>query len=181
MLTNNQFDLAIIGGGPAGSSAAIAAARLGASVVLLEARNFPRHKVCGEFVSAEALGVLAGLLQDVPAGRALLDASPAIQRTRLFLGTRMIEAPVSPPALSITRYDLDAQLWMAAQAGGVETRSNCEVTAAEGSGPFRLTTSWKLFRKSADHRGRPVVTIHVRPDRSSWPQVDWGEGSFSRT
>jgi len=93
--------------------------------------------------------VLAGLLQDVPAGRALLDASPAIQRTRLFLGTRMIEAPVSPPALSITRYDLDAQLWMAARAGGVETRSNCEVTAAEGSGPFRLTTSCGNFSAKA--------------------------------
>lgn len=141
MLTNNHFDLAIIGGGPAGSSAAIAAARLGASVVLLEARNFPRHKVCGEFVSAEALDVLASLLQNWPTGRTLLDAAPAIDRTRLFLGTRTIEAPVSPPALSITRYDLDAQLWMAAQAAGVETLTNCEVSAAEDSGPFRLTTS----------------------------------------
>jgi len=137
----SQFDLAIIGGGPAGSSAAVVAARLGASVVLLEARGFPRHKVCGEFVSAEALDVLASLLQNLPTGRTLLDAAPDIDRTRLFLGTRMIEAPVSPPALSITRYDLDFQLWMAAQAAGVETRPDCEVTAAEGSGPFRLTTS----------------------------------------
>jgi menaquinone-9 beta-reductase len=136
-----QFDLAIIGGGPAGSSAAIAAARLGASVVLLEARNFPRHKVCGEFVSAEALDVLASLLQSLPTGRTLLDAAPAIDRTRLFLGTRMIETLVSPAALSITRYDLDAQLWMAAQAAGVETRPDCEVSATEASGPFRLTTS----------------------------------------
>lgn len=137
----SQFDLAIIGGGPAGSSAAIAAARLGASVVLLEARNLPRHKVCGEFVSAEALDVLATLLQNLPTGRALLDSAPDIQRTRLFLGTRMIEAAVSPSALSITRYHLDAQLWMAAQAAGVQTRSDCEVAAAEGDGPFRLKTS----------------------------------------
>ncbi len=137
----SQFDLAIIGGGPAGSSAAIAAARLGASVVLLEARNLPRHKVCGEFVSAEALDVLASLLQNLPTGRALLDSAPDIQRTRLFLGTRMIEAAVSPSALSITRYDLDFQLWMAAQAAGVETLANCEVTAADGDGPFRLKTS----------------------------------------
>ena len=150
MLTSApQVDLAIIGAGPAGSSAAIAAARLGASVVLLEARNFPRHKVCGEFVSAEALDVLASLLQTLPTGRALLDSAPDIQRTRLFLGTRMIEAPVSPSALSITRYDLDFQLWMAAQAAGVETRSNCEVTAAEGSGPFCVTTSCGNFSAKA--------------------------------
>lgn len=141
MLIDNQFDLAIIGGGPAGSAAAITAARLEASVLLLEARSFPRHKVCGEFVSAEALDILADLLENLPSGRALLGAAPAIDRTRLFLGTRVIEAPVSPAALSITRYDLDAQLWMAAQTAGVESLSNCEVTAAEGSGPFRLTTS----------------------------------------
>ncbi|MGA2904196.1 MAG: NAD(P)/FAD-dependent oxidoreductase [Candidatus Korobacteraceae bacterium] len=135
-----QFDLAIVGGGPAGSSAAITAARLGASVVLFEARNFPRHKVCGEFVSAEALDVLASLLQNLPTAGVLLDAAPAIHRTRLWLGTRMIAARVSPAALSITRYDLDAQLWSAAQAAGVETRTNCEVAAVDGSGPFRLTT-----------------------------------------
>ena len=46
------FDLAIIGGGPAGCSAAIIAARNGARVLLLERTRFPRHKVCGEFVSA---------------------------------------------------------------------------------------------------------------------------------
>jgi len=140
-----QFDLAIIGGGPAGSSAAIVAARLGASVVLLEARSFPRHKVCGEFVSAEALDVLASLLRDLPAGQTLLDTAPAIQRTRLFLGMRTIETPVSPPALSITRYDLDFQLWMAAQAAGVEARLDSEVSAAEGGGPFYLTTSGGNF------------------------------------
>jgi len=60
----------------------------------------------------------------------------------------MIEAPVSPAALSITRYDLDAQLWSAAQAAGIETRSNCEVAAVEGSGPFRLTTRGNCSAKA---------------------------------
>ncbi|HZM09179.1 MAG TPA: FAD-dependent oxidoreductase, partial [Candidatus Limnocylindrales bacterium] len=50
-----QFDLAIVGAGPAGSSSAITAARLGARVGLFEAKDFPRHRVCGEFVSAESL------------------------------------------------------------------------------------------------------------------------------
>jgi menaquinone-9 beta-reductase len=136
-----QFDLAIIGGGPAGSSAAITAARLGARVALFEARSFPRHKVCGEFVSAESLDVLANLLQDVPEAPSLFADAPTIHRTRLLLGTRIIEAPVSPAALSITRYDLDAALWSAAQAVGVETLANCEVSAVKGDGPFELTTS----------------------------------------
>src|ERR1035441_10132870 len=54
-----QFDLAIVGAGPAGTSCAITAARLGASVGLFEAKDFPRHRVCGEFVSAESLDALA--------------------------------------------------------------------------------------------------------------------------
>ena len=140
LTTCSHFDLAIIGGGPAGCSAAITAACSGASVVLFEARDYPRHKVCGEFVSAEALDVLANLLGKSEAAQAMFEGAPAIHRTRLWLGMRKIEAQVSPAALSITRYDLDAQLWSAAQAAGVETRANCEVSSVGGDGPFRLVT-----------------------------------------
>ena len=71
-----QFDLAIVGAGPAGTSCAITAARLGARVGLFEAKDFPRHRVCGEFVSAESLDVLAGLLQDVTAAEAIFQSAP---------------------------------------------------------------------------------------------------------
>ena len=56
------YDLIVIGGGPAGCAAAITAAQEGASVLLQERGRFPRHKVCGEFVSAESLHVLEKLL-----------------------------------------------------------------------------------------------------------------------
>jgi flavin-dependent dehydrogenase len=136
-----QFDLAIVGAGPAGTSCAITAARLGASVGLFEAKDFPRHRVCGEFVSAESLDVLAGLLQDVQAAESLFQAAPAIDRTRLLLGQRVIEAPVAPPALSISRYDLDALLWDAARRAGAAVHPNCEVVGSDGDGPFTLQTS----------------------------------------
>ena len=144
-----QFDIAIIGAGPAGTSAAITAARLGSRVLLLEARDFPRHKVCGEFVSPEALGILAELLRDRPSARPLFDAALPIDRTRLFLRTRVVEAPVVPPGLSITRYDLDANLWKAAQTANVETRANCEVLGSAGDGPFRLQTASGDFTAAA--------------------------------
>jgi flavin-dependent dehydrogenase len=57
-----MHDLIVIGGGPAGTSAAITCARSGARVLLLERGRFPRQKVCGEFVSAESLALLADLL-----------------------------------------------------------------------------------------------------------------------
>ena len=50
-----QFDVAIAGGGPAGSSAAIQLALAGARVLLVEQKKFPRTKLCGEFISPECI------------------------------------------------------------------------------------------------------------------------------
>ncbi len=171
MLTAD-FDLAIVGAGPAGSSAAITAARLGARVVLLEARDFPRQKVCGEFVSAEALGVLTGLLRDLPSAKTMFERAPAIGRMRLLFGSRIVEASVSPPALSIPRYDLDWQMWEAAQHARVETRANWEVSASEGDGPFRLQAP------SGEITARALIVAAGRwsqftPDRTLPPGPKW--------
>ena len=64
MEVSTQFDVIVVGSGPAGSASAIAAADRGLRVLLLEATRFPRHKVCGEFVSAESAEVLRYLLRD---------------------------------------------------------------------------------------------------------------------
>jgi flavin-dependent dehydrogenase len=136
-----KFDVAVIGGGPAGSSAAIAMARSGVKAVLLESGEFPRHKVCGEFVSAESLDALRDLLRGVPGADGMLRSAPVIDTVRLFRHDSAIRARLSPPALSIARYQLDTLLWKAVRQAGVEARSNCEVRALEGAGPFYLDTS----------------------------------------
>jgi flavin-dependent dehydrogenase len=51
----NSFDVAIAGAGPAGTSAAIQLALMGARVLLIESKKFPRAKLCGEFISPECL------------------------------------------------------------------------------------------------------------------------------
>ena len=147
--TGPEFDVVVIGAGPAGSSAAITAARSGATVALLEAGEFPRHKVCGEFVSAESLHILRDLLQPVPKADRVLRAAPAIQQVRLLLDQSTVMARVLPPALSIPRYELDFLLWQAAQPAGVYTRSNCEVSAVYGNGPFQIDTSAGTLEASA--------------------------------
>lgn len=53
MRTLRDFDVAIAGAGPAGTSAAIHLATKGARVLLVEQKKFPRPKLCGEFISPE--------------------------------------------------------------------------------------------------------------------------------
>lgn len=133
-----MFDLVVIGGGPAGTSAAITAAREGARVLLLERGRFPRHKVCGEFVSAESLGLLRTLLG---AQSDSLAGALSISSARVFLGGHLLGTPLDPPAASIARFDLDEALWNSAIRAGVETRQQTSANRIQGVGPFRIFSS----------------------------------------
>lgn len=130
------FDLVVIGGGPAGCAAAIVAARRGARVLLLERGRFPRHKVCGEFVSAESLGLLRDLV--APDFRILISDAPRIERARIFADGSELQTAIDPPAASITRLDLDFALWSSCVQSGVDARAESTVREVDGAGPFRL-------------------------------------------
>jgi geranylgeranyl reductase family protein len=54
-------DVVVIGGGPAGSAAAIGLARAGREVTLVDRARFPRDKVCGDGITTGALRLLEGL------------------------------------------------------------------------------------------------------------------------
>ena len=140
----NRYDLVVAGAGPAGSSAAITAARLGARVLLLEQGHFPRHKVCGEFVSAESLELLRQLLLYAPKGSAILDEAPKIDKARMFLQGSTVEIPVLPSA-SIPRFVMDEALWCAAQAVGVDCRDGVSVESIKANGEFEVTTTGGAF------------------------------------
>lgn len=142
-----MYDLIVIGGGPAGTSAAITCARSGARVLLLERGRFPRHKVCGEFVSAESLDLLANLL--VAKHARLSSDSVRIPGARIFLDGRTLETPVDPPAAGISRLDLDAALWESAEGAGVDGRQQVTAQSISGTGPFQVKTSLGEFEGRA--------------------------------
>lgn len=141
-----MYDLIVIGG-EAGSSAAITASRIGARVLMLERGRFPRHKVCGEFVSAESLDLLHRLLDRQHA--TLISEATRIRRARIFLDGRTLQTAVEPAAASIARLDLDAALWESAGQCGVETRQQVVVQSISGTGPFLIRTSAGEFDSQA--------------------------------
>ena len=62
-----HYDVIVVGGGPAGASAAYFNAIEGRKVLLLEKATFPRDKICGDGVTGKALGILdeMGLSEDI--------------------------------------------------------------------------------------------------------------------
>ena len=111
-------DLLVIGAGPAGCAAAIAATRAGRSVVVVDRATFPRDKTCGDGLTTGALRLLEQL--DVPL--AALEASAPVSNAVLVgpSGRRM-ELPLpgdGEHARVMRRVDLDAALIGAARAAG---------------------------------------------------------------
>ena len=87
----------IIGAGLAGSATAIHLSRRGQAVMLVEQHSGPRHKVCGDFLSAEALAYLRDLGLDLAA----LGALP-LSTLRLAAGRHLVEVRLPFPAASLT-------------------------------------------------------------------------------
>src|SRR5258707_2369614 len=106
MYNESQYDLAIIGGGLAGLSLSIQAAKKGYRVVLFEKESYPFHKVCGEYISMESWDSLVGL------GLPLKDWElPKI--TQLYVTApngESISASLPLCGFGISRYKLDAGL-----------------------------------------------------------------------
>lgn len=164
-----MYDLIVIGGGPAGAAAAITAARDNARVLVLERGRFPRHKVCGEFISSESLALLRSLLSP---DTALIDQAPRIAAARLFLDGRRLRAPVHPPAASISRFELDLALWRAAEKAGADAHLHSPVHHISGNGPFHLKTGHATFEaRSVINASGRWSNLRPRPaagDRSKW-------------
>jgi len=117
----HQYDVIVLGAGPAGGTAAFLLARAGWSVALVERKAFPRRKVCGEYVSAGTWR----LLYDLGLGEAaLVHAGPAIERAAVFADDAQLTFAMPQPdgpvhcGRAIGREHLDLLLLQAAQRAG---------------------------------------------------------------
>lgn len=133
-------DLAILGGGPAGTAAALEARRRGLRVMIWERDRFPRDKVCGEFLSAECLPLLE---EEIPV--ALVRAA-VIGSAEFISGRGHVYGFSLPrPGRGLSRRVLDQALWQAAVARGAQTREGHVVRRLRKLEPSgRQGASWEV-------------------------------------
>jgi flavin-dependent dehydrogenase len=122
-----HHDALIIGAGPAGAAAARLLAQAGWSVALVEKAEFPRRKVCGEFLSATSLPVLeeCGIAADY-----LEMAGPVVTRVGVYAGRAMLASPRERAwGRALGRDRLDTLLRDAAVRAGAQLFQPAEITA----------------------------------------------------
>lgn len=134
-------DVVIIGAGPAGSTLAALLARRGCSVVLIDRDRFPRDKLCGEFLSYDALPIVEEFGID-------LGDAPVIDRCRVIGRRHSYEFEFPSPARGISRLLFDDLLLRHAAAAGAKTLDSCTATELSGT---RVKTD------RGDFDGRVVV------------------------
>ncbi|MDQ3483106.1 MAG: FAD-dependent monooxygenase [Pseudomonadota bacterium] len=123
----------IVGGGPAGSAAAITLARGGLIPELIERTTGPHDVVCGGFLGWDALDALSTLGIDVR----LLAAHP-IHRLRLIAAGSRVEVDLPQPAVGLSRRKLDEAMLTAAERSGSHVARGRVVRALEADRRVRF-------------------------------------------
>lgn len=133
-----MVDVVISGGGLAGLTSSILLARAGMQVTLIEKKQYPFHRVCGEYISNEVIPFLKA--NDLFPSH----LNPA-QINRLVLSTtsgKTYETALDLGGFGVSRYQYDAWLAQKAQVEGVKLLVGQSVDMVTfDSGLFKIKTS----------------------------------------
>ncbi|NHC46471.1 geranylgeranyl reductase family protein [Motilibacter aurantiacus] len=172
-----QWDVAVVGAGPAGATAAWAAATAGARVVLLERSTLPRYKTCGG-------GITGTSLRSLPAGLQLPARDTIREAVFAHDGHRERARSFQEPLLRMVfRDELDAALVAAAQEAGVELRQRTLVRGVEetAAGPVLRTDGGDVLARavvgadgSASRIGQHVGVVCDQVDLGLEVEVEAG-------
>ncbi|WP_051929423.1 NAD(P)/FAD-dependent oxidoreductase [Flavobacterium sp. 83] len=137
-------EVLIIGGGLAGLTAAIHLSKIGFKITVVEKNEFPKHKVCGEYISNEVLPYFNWL--DLK----IADLHPATI-TKLNFSTakgKTIKSTLPLGGFGISRYALDEYLYKKAIANGCTIIQDYVETIVFENEIFTVTTSKKTILKA---------------------------------
>jgi len=131
-----NFDVIIIGGGLAGLCNAIHLSKFGKNVSLIEKNTYPKHKVCGEYISNEVLPYLS-----------FLEINPfdfgAVKIDKFQLSTtnnKLIDAKLHLGGFGISRFQLDYILAEKAKENGVTILQDTVLETSFENEIFTITT-----------------------------------------
>jgi len=129
-IKNQKSKIIVVGAGPAGASLACRLAMQNFDVVLIERERFPRHKLCGEFISPECLEHFRklGVVDEM-----LSVGGDRISQTIFYAPSgKSVSVPSEwfgshQNALSISRAEMDLRLLEKAKSLGVKVLEETQV------------------------------------------------------
>jgi len=173
-----DYDAIIVGGGPSGATSAVLLAQAGWRIAVVEKAQFPRRKVCGEFVSETTWPLLKQL---GVAGPLLKLAGPRVRRVAVYAGTTMVSAALASTAgrtqrggRAVGREHLDTLLLQRAAEAGATVWQPCALAQfAEDGGRYDCTIVDKGTRQSRVLRSRLMIAAHGSWESGTMPTQDF--------
>lgn len=157
-MRGQRADCLVIGGGLAGAMAALRLSQAGREVVLVERERGAHHKVCGEFLSPEAVGYLRAAGVD-PAAL----GAPSIDHLRLAAGNGVAECALPFTAYSLSRHVLDAALLERVEMQGCAVRRGVAVETLTRDGG-----EWSAQLSGGQVRAQSVFLATGKHDLRGW-------------
>jgi flavin-dependent dehydrogenase len=187
----SAFDLCVIGGGPAGLAAALAARQRGLTVLVADGAAPPIDKACGEGLMPDSLRELGRLGVEIPREKAF-----PFYGIRFVDGASRVEARFpSSVALGVRRIVLHQQMLACAERAGVSFRWKAAVRGIDSDGvrvgsehvkarwivgadgSRSLTRTWAGLSQQLYGTQRYAFRRHYRVRHwTNFMELHWGEG-----